>query len=110
MELYALPALILALIGLIGLRKENKGKDKTITDYINQYKSEKKKKQNEQVYKSKARKARDEYKEQVLEQADTIKRLNKEFDEVHVLLEALVVTSWKKKRSELVNKFTFKTK
>ena len=32
--LLALPALILALVGLIGLRKEQERKDKTITEYI----------------------------------------------------------------------------
>tara|TARA_R100001594_G_C3994524_1_gene253165 strand:- start:284 stop:589 length:306 start_codon:yes stop_codon:yes gene_type:complete len=94
---------------------ENKGKDKKIIEYINKYKTEKKKKQNEQCYKHKARKERDKYKEQILElekdnnnKADNIKRLDKEFDEVHLLLEALVVTTGKKKRAELVNKFTFK--
>ena len=41
------------------------------------------------------------------DQADTIKRMNSEFDEVHVLLETLLVTP-KKKQAELVSQFTFK--
>ena len=40
------------------------------------------------------------------DQADTIKRMNSEFDEVHVLLETLLVTP-KKKQAELVNQYIF---
>ena len=41
------------------------------------------------------------------DQADTIKRLMINKDEVHVLLEKLIVSK-KKERIELVNQFTFK--
>ncbi len=105
--IYILFVLIVALTGLVGLRKELETTKADELEVISDYLDMKIENTNLEESVSAHKWWGTKYREDIEDQADTIRRMWATIDEVHILLEKILVSK-KKDIVTLVNEFTFK--